>query len=500
MNNEQIYEQVLNHYKRIAYLQNGTSILHWDHMVNIPPMGVAKRGEVLALMEGLAHEWICSPRFVEGIDQLHEKSSELNADQQANVRELKREVDRATKVPPDLVQELARHGTLSHQVWAEARKESDFAKFAPYLAKMLDLRKQEAACLGFEDKPYDAMIDLFEPYMDEEKTKELLYQLRDKLVPFLQKVLSKPRHDLGLIVGKDYPQDLQRDFGLEVIRNFGFDFMAGRQDVSVHPFTTGSLGDVRITTRFYDDDIRPSLFGMMHEAGHALYEQNLDADLDMTPIGQSVSLGVHESQSRLWENQVGRSLAFWKHFYGSLQATFPQALSGLGLDEFYKAINVVEGSFIRVEADEATYNMHIILRFELESDMFAGRITIDDLPDAWNAKMKEYLDVEVPDHANGVLQDVHWSEGMMGYFPTYSLGNIYSAQLFAKINEDIPELPNFIAKGEFKPLLDWLREKIHLPGRRYKAAELIERATGQAPSVDPLMEYLERKYGELYNL
>ncbi|MDP8254916.1 MAG: carboxypeptidase M32 [Candidatus Alcyoniella australis] len=500
MDIEPTYKNVIEQYAKISRLQGATAILHWDHMVNLPPKGVAKRGEQLAILEGLVHEWVCSPRFVEGINQLHEVRDELDFDQQANVRELKREVDRATKVPPNLVQELARHGTISHQAWAEARKNSDFAAFAPYLKKMIELRKQEAACLGFADRPYDALLDLFEPYADEASTKALLDDLRGRLVPFLQKILAKPKHDLGVIVGKNYPIDKQREFGLKVIKQFGFDFEGGRQDISVHPFCTGSLGDVRITTRFYKDDLRPSLFGMMHEGGHALYEQGIDpANVD-TPLGESVSLGVHESQSRMWENLVGRGLPLWKHFYGDLRQTFPEALSSVGLDEFYKAINVVEGSLIRVEADEATYNMHIILRFELESEMFNGGIEVEDLPQAWNSKMKQYLDVDVPDDAQGVLQDVHWCEGMMGYFPTYTLGNLYASQLFAKASQDLGDLGEMFAQGEFKPLLDWLRTNVHSQGKRYVASELVERVTGKPPSAEDFMKYLETKFGALYDL
>jgi carboxypeptidase Taq len=344
------------------------------------------------------------------------------------------------------------------------------------------------------------MLDDFETGMDERSAAAILDDLRARLVPFLRKILAARRTDIPELVGRRYPVDAQRTFGLKVMADLGFDFEGGRQDVSVHPFCTGELGDVRITTRFFEDDLRPSLFGMIHETGHALYEQGTDPAHVLTPMGFSLSLGVHESQSRLWENLVGRSLPFWKAYYADLQAAFPDALAGVPLAGFYRFINRVEGSLIRVEADEATYNLHIVLRFEIERDLFAGRVAVSDLPAVWNAKMKQYLDVDVPDDAVGVLQDVHWSEGLMGYFPTYSLGNLYGAQLFEAAGRAIPDLAARIERRDFAPLLAWLRENVHRHGKRHSPRELIERATGRPPDAAAFVAYMERKYGEIYNL
>jgi carboxypeptidase Taq len=416
------------------------------------------------------------------------------------VREIKRLVDRAVKVPSDLVERISRAAAHSHAAWVEARKNSNFKEFEPHLQNMLDLRIEEAQALGYANRPYDAMIDLFEPYATERSIGQVFDELRGELVPFVQAIAGAEKKSDALIHGPSFPEEKQRAFGLKVVEAFGFDFEAGRQDSTVHPFCAGTLGDVRITTRFYPDDLRPAIFGMMHEAGHGLYEQGYSPDHRGTPLAQAVSLAVHESQSRLWENLVGRSLPFWKGYFPVLQETFPEALGSASLMDFYEAINIIEGSLIRVEADEATYQLHIILRFELESDLVNRRVAVADLPEAWNDKMDQFLGVTVPGDAEGVLQDVHWSEGLFGYFPTYCLGNIYSAQLFNKAARDIDGLEKSFEKGNFQELLSWLRTNIHSQGRRYPAEVLLERVTGEKPSARYLMDYLRRKFGPLYGL
>ena len=365
---------------------------------------------------------------------------------------------------------------------------------------MVDLRKQEAAAIGFADKPYDGMLDAFEPFATEASTKALLDDLRERLVPFFHKILGASQPDVSWLTAQTYPVDKQREFGLAIIRELGFDFDGGRQDISAHPFTVGTKGDVRITTRFNESDPRQSLLAMIHEAGHAMYEQGLLDEHLGSPLGQSVSLGVHESQSRFWENVVGRSLPFWRHFLPSLQKLMPAQFGQATPDDLYVAVNAVTPSLIRVEADEVTYNLHILLRFEIERALVAGEVKVADLPALWNAKMKEYLDIDVPADADGVLQDVHWSEGFIGYFPTYTIGNRYSAQLREKIIADLGNLDELVAAGDFAPILNWLRENIHRHGKRYPAEELIERATGKKPSAVPFMNYLNEKFGPLYNL
>ena len=497
---QKIYAEVIAWYKELSMVGHIAEILHWDERVNLPKKGVELRSEENAFLEGLIHRRFTEPSMVEKVRALADRIDELDKDARPNVREIKRGVDRATKVPTKLVEAISRHISLSSAAWEEARRNDDYAHFAPFLEKTVDLRREEAAALGFADHPYDAMLDLFEPYADERSVRSLLDDLRRRLVPFYHKILGGHRHDASEIAGKPYPIDKQRAFGLHVIEKLGFDFEGGRQDVSAHPFTIGSKRDVRITTRFSEADIGQSLFGMIHEAGHALYEQGLpDEQLD-TPLGESVSLSVHESQSRFWENIVGRSLPFWRHFYPPLQAAFPGPLADVSPDAFYRAVNAVTPSLIRTEADEVTYNLHIILRFEIERALVAGEVAVADLPDLWKAKMKEYLDVEVPNNSGGVLQDVHWSEGMIGYFPTYTMGNLYSAQLFEAMRRDLGGFEELLEAGEFAPILEWLREKVHRHGQRYRADDLIERATGTKPSAVPFMNYLEGKYGELYGL
>ena len=491
---------VLNHYKEIGTLDSVASLLHWDHRAMMPPKGLEVRTEANALIERLMHERLTHPPFVENVHLLADEADSLHEDDRVCIREIKREVDRAVKVPPELVEELSRQGTRSHAAWVKAREASDFSSFAPYLSRMVDLRIAEAEALGFSDRPYDAMLDRFEPAADEAGTTAVFADLRSRLVPFVQKVLDKPGRSAAMIRGPEFPVEKQRRFGLDVIGRMGFDFDAGRQDTSAHPFCSGTLGDVRITTRFDPKDLSKALFGMIHEAGHALYEQGLDASRKGTPLAESISMAIHESQSRLWENMVGRSLPFWEHMLPVLRTTFPEALGEKNLEDFYRAINIIEGSLIRVEADEATYQLHVILRFEIESDLVNRRVTVQDLPALWNAKMEKYLGVKVPNDADGVLQDVHWSEGLFGYFPTYALGNLYCAQFFAQAKKDVGDLEAQIGRGDFSGLLTWLRENIHGLGKRYRAADLVKRVTGDDLSAGPFMDYLEEKFVPLYDL
>jgi len=500
MDSKKTYEEVIAWTKQIAVIGDVIGHLHWDQRVNMPPKGITGRSEQLAFLEGLSHRKLTEPEMVAKVNELSEVADRLDDDARVNIREIKRDVDQATKVPTALVEEISRHTSLSNAAWVEARQKNDFNHFAPFLEKMIDLNKQKAAALGFADKPYDGMLDQFEPFATEAKVKALLDDLRERLVPFFHKILAAQPYDVSWLTGRVYPTDKQREFGLDVIREIGFDFEGGRQDISAHPFTVGTKGDVRVTTRFNESDLRQSLFAMIHEAGHALYEQGMPDEHLGTPLGQSVSLGVHESQSRFWENIVGRSRPFWQHFYPQLQKTFPEQLGSVELDDFYRAVNTVAPSLIRVEADEVTYNLHVVLRFEIERAFVAGEVKVTDLPELWNAKVKHYLDIDVPDNAAGVLQDVHWSEGFMGYFPTYTIGNLYSAQLRDKMIDDLGDFDGLLAKGEFAPILDWLRSNVHAHGKRYHADELIERITGAKPSAEPFMNYLAEKYGPLYKL
>ncbi len=500
MDRQQQYQEMIAWYKEFQLVGRISSILQWDQRTYMPKKGIVSRADQLAFLDGLAHRKLTEPAMVGAVNELAAAASELTEDQRVNVREIKREVDRATKVPTDLVEEISRHISKSNNAWVEARQNNDFNHFAPFLARMIELRKLEAAALGFGDRPYDAALDLFEPGSTEPFVRDLLEDLRKRLVPFVHKVLGAEKHDDSPILRQPYPIDKQREFGLMVIGKLGYDFDEGRQDISAHPFTIGTKGDVRITTRFNETDLRQSLFAMIHEGGHALYEMGLPQEHADTPLGQSVSLAVHESQSRFFENVLGRSMSFWTYFYPDLKATFPTQLGDVSLPMFFEAINTVAPSLIRVEADEVTYNLHIILRFEIERAFMAGEVAVPDLPELWNAKIKQYLGIDVPNNADGVLQDVHWSEGLIGYFPTYTMGNLYGAQLREKLIADLGDIDRLCARGEFAPILNWMREHVHRHGKRYMAGELIERATGKKPNAEPFMCYLTEKYGPLYHL
>jgi len=493
------YEALLEFVRETGQLAAIQELLDWDQQVCMPPKGVHARAEQVGLVAGLVHERLTSPRMGDALAALTEPTGDPVAD--TNIRETRRAYDRAVKVPGDLVREIARTSALAHEAWAQARRESDFPTFAPFLERLVDLRRRVAECIGYVVEPYDALLDEYEPGMSTAQVAELFAALRRGLVPLVQAVAGAARRPDASILTRHYPIDAQRELVLEISRAMGFDFEAGRMDVSTHPFTSGSCpGDVRLTTR-YDDHFLPSaLFGAMHEVGHGLYQQGLPAEHVFTPMGASVSLGIHESQSRMWENLVGRSAAFWHCWYADVQRRFPDALADVGREAFLGAVNAVSPSFIRVEADEVTYNLHIILRFELEREIVQGRLAVADIPQAWNAKFTELLGVTPPDDRRGCLQDIHWSMGAFGYFPTYALGNLYAAQFFSAARQAIPDLDDRVAGGDLRTLLDWLRENIHCHGQRYRATELVEKVTGQPLRVGPFLDYMRGKMSPFYGL
>jgi carboxypeptidase Taq len=382
----------------------------------------------------------------------------------------------------------------------EARQKSDFSIFQPHLEKIVELRRRYAAFFPGVDHPYDALLDDFEPGMKTEDVKAIFTALRPQQVELIQAIAGRPQVDDSFL-HQSFDEKKQWDFGVEVITKFGYDWKRGRQDKAAHPFTqSAGINDVRITTRVYPDFLNPALFGTMHECGHALYAFGSSPALDRTGLDGGASLAVHESQSRMWENLVGRSLPFWQHFYPRLQEVFPSQLSGVPLEKFYQGINKVQPSLIRVEADEATYNLHIMLRLEIEIAVIEGVLAVKDLPGVWNSRMQEYLGITPPNDAQGVLQDIHWSFGGFGYFSTYALGNLVSAQLWEKINQEIPNLSDQVRLGKFETLLGWLREKIHVSGRKFEPQELVQKVTGSRIDPAPYMRYLIKKYSEIYGL
>ncbi len=481
-------------------LRNAAALLDWDQQVNMASGGVKARGNQLATISKIAHLKFTAPEVGQLLEELQAQASSLSEDEAAMLRVAKRDYDKATRVPAEFVAEMAQATTAAHETWVEARKKSEYSLFRPQLEKIVELTRRYISFFPPAEHPYDVLLDNFEPGMKTADVKEIFNTLRPKQVELIQKITSAKQVN-DKFLHKKFPEKKQWDFGVAVITKFGYDWNRGRQDKSAHPFTT-SFGhdDVRITTRFMENYLGSGLFSTMHECGHALYDQGYDPSYERTPLEGGTSLAVHESQSRMWENLVGRSLPFWEHFYPSLKKVFPSQLEGVSVRNFYKGINRVEPSLIRVEADEATYNMHIMLRLEMEIAMVEGAATVKDLPGLWNAKMKDYLGLTPPNDALGVLQDIHWSMGSIGYFSTYALGNLVSVQLWEKIRKDIPDLEDQIRTGEFAGLLGWLRKNVHKHGRKYDPQDLVKKVTGSKITPEPYIRYLTTKYSDIYGL
>jgi carboxypeptidase Taq len=500
----QAIDKLNEHLTAVVRLEQSAAVLGWDQQTMMPPGGGPARAEQLATLSQISHELFTADETGRLLEQAAAAVDGMdpNSDEAALVRVVQHDYDLATRLPSALVAETARVTSQAHEIWAKAREAADFSAFAPTLETIIDLMRRQADALGYEDRMYDALLDKYEPYMKAAKVEQLFNELREELVPFVAEIFDSLDAVDTAPMYKEYDVDKQQEFGLRVIKALGYDMQRGRQDPSVHPFTTNfSINDVRITTRYQADWMPAALFGSIHEAGHAMYEQGSAQDYEGTMLAGGTSLGVHESQSRLWENIVGRSRGFWRHFYGDLQGLFPEQLGAVDLEAFYKAINMVSRSLVRVEADEVTYNLHIMLRFEMENDLLEGKLAVTDAPDAWNAKMEQYLGVTPPDDGKkGVLQDVHWSSGLFGYFPTYSLGNFLSVQYWDQALQDDSSIPEHIARGEFEPLLGWLRENIHQYGRKYWPADLTERVTGEPIQVRSFMRYLKDKYTDIYGL
>jgi carboxypeptidase Taq len=436
------------------------------------------------------------------IADLSEAAKDLDpdSDEARLIKVAKRDYEQAVKVPPEFTAEFAKVTTVAFGAWAEARGADDFSKFQPHLGKIVDLAHQFIEYFAPYEHAYDPLLDQFEPGMKTADVKAIFEALRPQQVELIQAIADRPQIDDSFLHRK-FDEQKQWDFGVEVITKYGYDWNRGRQDKSAHPFTTNfARDDVRITTRVDPDYIGSALFGTLHECGHGLYEQGSAPKYERSPMAGGASLAVHESQSRMYENLIGRSLPFWEHFYPDLQKRFPAQLGSVDLPTFYKGINKVEPSLIRVEADEATYNLHIMLRLELEIALMEGNLAVKDLPDAWNAKFEEYLGVTPPNDSLGVLQDVHWSAGMIGYFSTYALGNLISVQLWEKMLADMPDMAAQIRKGEFGELLAWLVENVHQHGKKYEPQELVQRVTGSKIDAAPYVRYLNQKYRQIYEL
>jgi len=491
------YTELKTRLAEIQDLRSAGHILGWDEQVMMPPRGARIRAEQLATIERIAHEKFISDEIGRLLDELQGESEELpyDSDEASLVRVTRRDWEKARRVPPELRAEITRAASNALPVWIEARKASDFSQFQPALQRNLDLVHRYVECFEPADEPYDVLLDDYEQGMTTAEVRAVFDELKRELPPLISAIQEQGAVDDSFMSGP-FDVEAQREFSLRVIERFGFDKEAWRLDPTVHPFMTGGgVDDIRITTRYSESDLT-SLFSAMHETGHGLYEYGVARELDRTPLGSGVSLGLHESQSRMWENLVGRSRPFWRFFYPQLQEAFP-VLGEVDEEAFYRAVNKVQPSLIRVDADEVTYNMHIILRFELEQEMLSGAVPLRDLPEAWNARMKEYLGIDVPDDANGVLQDIHWSGGSLGYFSTYSLGNVISLQIWEQARSAMPDLLDGIEAGEFGALREWLGDNLYRHGRKYTPKETLERIVGGPIDPGPYVRYLNEKLGNL---
>jgi carboxypeptidase Taq len=469
----------------------------------MPPGGGAARAEQSATLQKITHEMFIAAETGRLLEAAAAEVSGLDPDSDdvRLVSVTRRDYEKARKVSAELVAEIARVTGQAVDVWAEARAASDWQPFSPYLARIYELQRQYADAVGYSDRMYDALLDQYEPEMRTSEVKAVFDAIKPDLIDLVKALAARGDTVSDEVLRREYDEQKQWDFGVEVIKRYGFDFKRGRQDRSVHPFTTSfSINDVRLTTRIDRKFLSPALFGTLHETGHGLYEQGFSQTLERTPLADGASLGMHESQSRLWENLVGRSRPFWKFFLPILKEFFPDQLADQTVDSFYRAANKVSPSFIRVEADEVTYGLHIMLRFEMENDLLEGRLKADDVPEAWNAKMQEFLGITPPSTAQGALQDIHWSSGLIGYFPTYQLGNLISLQLWNQLNADIPDLSTQIEHGEFAALLGWLRVNLHQHGRKFTSTELLQRITGGGLNPAPYLAYLKAKYSDIYGL
>ena len=480
-------------------------VLGWDQRTMMPAKGAAVRAEQLATLQRVAHEKFISDEIGRLLDdlRLYEESLPYDSDEASLIRVTRYDYEKARRIPAELRAEIARAAAQANPVWIEARKKSDFAMFLPHLQKNVELKHKYVEC--FDDTNvehvYDILLDDYERGMKTSEVRALFAELKKDLVPLIAAIAEHADAVSDACVHGRFPVEKQRAFCVSILERFGFNSDAWRLDPTVHPFASNSCTtDIRITTRYYEDFLNPALFGSMHECGHGLYENGVSPALERTPLCRGASLGLHESQSRMWENLVGRSRPFWKFFYPKLQAAFPDQFSSVDAETFYRAINKVQPSLIRVEADEATYNLHIILRFELEQEIMEGKIALRDLPEVWNARMKSYLGVDVPDDAHGVLQDIHWSSGSIGYFSTYSLGNIISCQIWEKALAAMPDLYEQFERGEFMALREWLRENLHRHGRKFTPKETLQKLVGSGISVGPYVRYLQSKLGEIYRV
>lgn len=489
----------------IKKIESAAAVLHWDQETYMPEGGGAYRAEVLAYMSLLHHQMSIGKKLKDelskfiGLESGEILDKGLSEKYKRSVYLLWKDLKKTSVLPEEFVEKMSKHTSATQQAWFKAREAKDFSAYAPFLKKMIELKKKEAEYLGYEDKPYDALLDNFEPGMTTERVAKLFSDLKPRLIKLVEKIRDAEQID-DTPLQQTFDTDEQWEFGMKVAKDMGLDMNCARQDVSAHPFTIGfHPEDVRITTRLNNKMLLSGLFSTIHESGHAIYEQGLNKEEFGTPLAEATSFGIHESQSRLWENQIGRSKEFWSYEFPVLKKYFPQ-LKDVALDDWYRMVNIVKPSLIRVESDEVYYSLHIMLRFDMENMIINGDVDVNDIPKLWNDKMEEYFGIRPENDAEGVMQDVHWSFGGFGYFPSYAMGNLYGAQILEQAIKEIDGFWDKIQNGEFKILKEWLNNKVHQHGRFYDPEDLIKAISGKPLSPDPFMNYLEKKYKEIYKL
>lgn len=486
-----------NYVKKMTHYEEALGVLHWDLRTGAPRKGMEGRSEAIGTLSAELFHMQTSEEMEQFIATLSEPEqfAALSVQDQKLVEECRKEFERNRKIPADRYEQYVVLTAQSESIWEEAKEQSDYALLQPYLEEIVAFNKEFIELWGVKETPYDTLLDLYEPGMTVAKLDDVFSQLREHVVPLVQQIAQSEVRLETDFLQQPFDEVKQREFSAYILAEMGFDFEAGRLDLSAHPFAIGlSPQDVRMTTNFLPDDFTFSLFSSLHEGGHALYEQNISPDLVGTVLCTGVSMGIHESQSRLWENMIGRSLPFWQHYLPQLQQYFPQQLEGVTVESFYRAINEVKPSLIRIEADEVTYNLHIMIRYELEKALFNGELTVQDLPEAWNEQYRSALGIIPANDREGVLQDVHWAAGLFGYFPSYALGNMYAAQMLKAMERDLPNLEQQIGRGELLPIKQWLGEKVHVHGKLLTPAEIIESSTGEALNPEYLIKYFEAKY------
>lgn len=499
-NTQKQYKSFVTTMQKKADVDNAIGVLSWDKETNLPEKGAAFRAQQVATLSGIAHEIFTNDAFGETLETLVAKNGALNPKQKKNVKLTLKTYKRLKNLSKEFVIRKSQAISAAYHAWIKAREANDYQIFKPELRNIVDICREEADRIGYKDHPYDALLNIYEPGITTKELVTLFEDVSAQLVDFVAQLRSKSPINNAFLF-KRYGKKKQWEYGLKALENMGYDFKAGRQDLSEHPFTINfSPQDVRVTTRIDERDFSNMLWSCIHEGGHALYEQGLPVTQYGLPLGKAISLGIHESQSRLWENNVGRSKSYWKAHYKELKKIFPRNLRDITLTKFYKGINKIEPNFIRTEADELHYHFHVMIRFEIEKALMEGSLEVDHLDEVWNEKYKQYLDVKVPDDKRGILQDIHWSHGSIGYFPTYSLGSFYAAQFFHQACKDNPAIIPSMEKGDNQPLLDWLRENIHQHGQYYNAKTLCKRITGESLNFKYFMQYATKKFGRVYGV